>query len=104
MTDEELRNKKAKLQKELREVEEILQNRLKDEQQEHRDRVRENASALLKVVVKHDRTSCSDENPINATRAGCTRCCLIQAINENFVDFDLDICAVQTSVNFAYHP
>ena len=42
-------------------------------------RCEENISALLALVPEHNRTSCSDERPINSNRARCTRCALLEA-------------------------
>lgn len=64
--------------------------RLKAEQAE-RDRRRcqivvENIDVFLALSPNHDRTSCSDADPCNASRVRCTRCVLLAAKREGYLD------------------
>lgn len=56
-----------------------------EKREQHAQRVVQSAGALLNLVA-HDRTSCSDEDWCNIGR--CTRCTLLGAQREGWLDTD----------------
>lgn len=55
------------------------------------DTIIQNIDALLLLVPKHSRTSCSDEKLINTYQGDCTRCVLLQAEADGFWRNDLNM-------------
>lgn len=78
LSDDELRNE-LKRRTEQRQQEEIA-----DRNARHR-LILDNITAIIESQ-RHERTSCSDENPCNAGR--CNKCSLISFKKENYIDPD----------------
>lgn len=68
--------------------------RLREERQQRLKEIIENKEVLLKFI-KHGRTSCSDENPINGLFSGdyaprCNRCALLE-LSDHHSDIEIDV-------------
>lgn len=83
-TDEELKEARAEMDRRAREAEESHEARLRRINQTVVDHV----DVFLALCEKHDRTSCSDEDPCNARRARCCRCVLLEAKRTGYLPSD----------------
>lgn len=50
-----------------------------------------NVEVFLELVATHGRTSCSDAEPVNASRARCTRCVLLHARAHGYLPDELTV-------------
>jgi len=76
------------LEKELsRRRQERLQKR-RDERQEANNLIVQHVDALLRMVTKHGKTSCSDASPRNDYINGCDRCTLLNIRASGCMDHD----------------
>ena len=99
-----------KLNKIKAEKEEIRQHEIKEKEKEVEkklDYIRKHQDIIL-PLIKHDRTSCSDENPCNGYsycdgHARCGKCFLTEILNGEWgnvfdVDFNVDFTDVENLV------
>ena len=95
-----------KLNKIKKEKEEIRQQKISDKRKEVAKKIRyirDNKDAIL-PLLKHSRTSCSDENPCNGYDyskgyAKCDKCWLIEILDDEWYDENVDF-DVEFSVEF----
>jgi len=81
------------LRDELRKREQAITDAERQRKNEDADRIMQHIDALLLLVPKHSRTSCSDSNfDQNAYQARCTRCVLLEAERDGFWRNDIDLC------------
>lgn len=79
----------------VREVEEVrakLKKQEEEAREKRRDAVLDDIDAFLSLVTFHGCTSCSDDNPINYSRARCGRCFLLRCKKYDcWEDTDVDV-------------
>lgn len=97
LKDEEkaLKEKLAKIQEEQREIKEQELSEKKEQVAKKIQYMRDNREVVLSLL-KHDRTSCSDENPCNGLYSSdngprCQKCFLIEILNGDYIDGEYDI-------------
>ena len=90
MTKQELIQQKLDIERQLEKIEVEEKSEKKKKNKLYLDELRKNKELILSLV-KHGRTSCSDENPINGYGtsdygARCTKCHLIEILDEEWED------------------
>lgn len=78
----------TELQAELKRREEIARRERLDKHDGHVEAVRDSRDELLRFVTEHSRSSCSDRNPVNASRQ-CVRCALLELSEDGDFPFYL---------------
>lgn len=92
VSDKELRD-------ELTRREALEAERQRNTENNKRRIVEQNVGVFLALVPSHSRTSCSDADPVNASRARCTRCLLLHVEAHGFLPDDI---RVETELLFNY--
>ena len=87
LTDTELKEELKQLTSETNRRIEIQKERERQERKERNQVVLDNIDVFLKLKPRHSRSSCSDEH-LNNARHGCTRCMLLVAKRDQYIDDD----------------
>ena len=100
---QELKRKRAELDKQIKDAEEAeVQAKIKATMDKVENMSETEKTAILKYI-KHDRTSCSDENPCNGIFGGgrfrCRKCALMEILKGYNIGFEFEITAEITKID-----